>query len=262
MMNLSQAIWIETLKARRSKMPLLTALAFMLAPFAGGFFIFIMKDPELARRMGVISMKAQIVAGAADWPTFLSILVQAVAIGGFILFSLIASWVFGREYADHTVSDLLALPTPRTAIILAKFILFALWSAALVLLITLVGLVVGWLLALPPVPAEIYWQGIIVIAITTFLTILLIPPIAFFASAGRGYLPPMAAAILALILAQLLAAAGWGDYFPWSIPALYSGMAGPDYAEIGWISFLIVLLTGLAGLIATLAWWQMADQTN
>ena len=48
----------------------------------------------------------------------------------------------------------------------------------------------------------------------------------------------------------------------WSIPALYSGMAGPDYAELGWISFLIVLITGLAGLIATLAWWQMADQTN
>jgi hypothetical protein len=39
-------------------------------------------------------------------------------------------------------------------------------------------------------------------------------------------------------------------------------MAGPGYAQIGWISFLIVLLTGLTGLIATLAWWQMSDQTN
>ena len=71
MNNLRQAIRVELLKARRSKMPLLTTLAFMMAPFAGGFFIFIMKDPELARRMGVISMKAQIVAGSADWPTFL-----------------------------------------------------------------------------------------------------------------------------------------------------------------------------------------------
>ena len=69
MNNLSHAIWVETLKARRSKMPPLTALAFMLAPFAGGFFMFIMKDPELARRLGIISLKAQIVAGSADWPT-------------------------------------------------------------------------------------------------------------------------------------------------------------------------------------------------
>jgi ABC-type transport system involved in multi-copper enzyme maturation permease subunit len=192
----------------------------------------------------------------------LSILVQAIAIGGFILFSLIASWIFGREYADHTISDLLALPTPRPAVVLAKFILLAFWSAILVLLITVVGLGVGLLLALPPVTAEIYGQGLELIAITTLLTILLIPPIAFFASAGRGYLPPMAAAILALILSQILAAAGWGDYFPWSIPAIYAGMAGPDYTVAGWTSFLIVFLTGLAGLLATVAWWQMADQAG
>ena len=60
----------------------------------------------------------------------------------------------------------------------------------------------------------------------------------------------------------MIAAAGWGEYFPWSIPALYSGIAGPDYADIGWTSFLIVLLTGITGLLATLAWWQMADQTD
>ena len=262
MSNLRQAIWVELLKARRSKMPLLTALAFMLAPFAGGFFMFIMKDPELARNLGIISMKAQIIAGSADWPTYLNILAQSIAIGGIILFSMIASWVFGREYADHTISDVLALPTPRSAVVLAKLLLIMLWSAALVLFIYLVGLAVAMLITLPPVSAELFWQGTSSIAVSAFLTILLVPPIAFFASAGRGYLPPMGAAILFVILAQVIAAAGWGEYFPWSIPALDSGMAGPDYADIGWTSFLIVLLTGITGLLATLAWWQMADQTD
>jgi ABC-2 type transport system permease protein len=262
MNNLSQAFWVETVKARRSKMPLLTALAFMMAPFAGGFFMFIMKEPELARNLGVISMKAQIVAGSADWPTFLNILAQAVAIGGIILFSLIASWVFGREYADHTISDMLALPTPRTAIVLAKFVLVMLWSVTLALFIYLVGLGVAMIVNLPPVTAELFWQGTISIAISACLTILLVTPIAFFASAGRSYLPPMGAAILFVVLAQIIAAAGWGEYFPWSIPALFAGMAGPDYAVTGWVSFLIVLLTGFIGLIATLIWWQMADQTD
>lgn len=262
MNNLNQALWVELLKARRSKMPLLTALAFALAPFAGGFFMFIMKEPELARNLGVISMKAQIVARSADWPTFLNILAQAIAIGGIILFSLIASWVFGREYADHTISDLLALPTPRSGIVLAKFILVMLWSAALALFIYLVGLGVALLVGLPPVTAELFWQGTTSIAISACLTILLVTPIAFFASAGRGYLPPMGAAILFVVLAQIIAAAGWGEYFPWSIPALFSGLAGEGYADLGSISFLIVLLTSIGGLIATLAWWQMADQTD
>ena len=262
MSNIRQAIWVELLKARRSKMPLLTVLAFSLAPLAGGFFMFIMKDPELARRMGVISLKAQIVAGSADWFTFLGIMTQAVAIGGIILFSLITSWVFGREYADHTISDLLALPTPRSTVVLAKFFVIVLWSAVLTLVIYLIGLGVGTAVVLPVAPTEIFWQGTVTMAITACLTIVLVTPIAFFASAGRGYLPPMGAAIMAVVLAQVVAAAGWGEYFPWSIPALYSGMAGPAYANLGVVSYLIVLFMSLAGLMATLAWWEVADQTQ
>jgi ABC-2 type transport system permease protein len=224
--------------------------------------MWVLKDPELARRMGVISLKAQVVARAADWLTYMGVLAQAVAIGGIILFSLIASWVFGREWADHTISDLLALPTQRSGVVLAKFLLVMAWSAVLTAVIFLIGLGVGALVGLPEAPAGLFRQSAITLAGTAGLTILLVTPIAFAASAGRGYLPPMGAAILALILAQLVAAAGWGEYFPWSIPALYSGMAGPDYADLGAASFLIVFLASLAGFAATFAWWERADQAG
>jgi len=59
--------------------------------------------------------------------------------------------VFGREYADHTIKDLLALPTARTAIALAKFILIMLWAVVLTLITFLIGLGVGSAIALPPV---------------------------------------------------------------------------------------------------------------
>lgn len=261
MNNITQAIWVELLKARRSRMPVLTALGFSLAPFAGGFFMIVMKDPEMARRLGMISAKAQIIAGSADWPTYLGVLSQATAIGGIILFSFVSSWVFGREYSDETVTDLLALPTPRYSIVLAKFALVVLWSLALTVFIYLVGLAVGAAVALPSMPAAAFQQGTITMAITACLTITLAAPIAFAASAGRGYLPPMGAAILAVILAQLVAAAGWGEYFPWSVPALRAGMAGPEYANLGLVSYALVLLTGLAGLGATFVWWEFADQT-
>ncbi|MFN2142150.1 MAG: ABC transporter permease [Candidatus Promineifilaceae bacterium] len=262
MNNLAQATWVELLKARRSRMPLITLLAFSLAPLAGGFFMWVLKDPEIARRMGMISLKAQIVAGSADWPTYLGVLAQAVAIGGIILFSLITSWVFGREWADHTINDLLALPTGRPAIVLAKFLLVVFWSAMLTFFIFLIGLGVGALTGLPQAPATLFQESAVRLAMTTGLTILLVTPIAFAASAGRGYLPPMGVAIMAVILAQLVAAAGWGDYFPWSIPALYSGVAGPAYGEVGTVSFLIVFLASLAGFVATFAWWEWADQAG
>jgi ABC-2 type transport system permease protein len=260
MSNISQAIWVELLKARRSKMPLLTALAFSLAPFAGGFFMIVMKDPDLARRLGLLSVKAQIVAGSADWPTYLGFLAQAIAVGGIIVFGFVGSWVFGREYSDHTIKDLLALPTPRYVMVLAKFILVTLWSGVLTAVIWLIGLGVGAAVTLPPASAEILWQGSITIAITACLTIALVTPITFFASAGHGYLPPLGAAILALVLAQVIAAAGWGEYFPWSVPALYAGITGPEYPHLGTISYLIVILASLIGMIGTFAWWELADQ--
>ena len=262
MTNFRQALWVELLKARRSRMPLLTALGFALAPLAGGFFMIVLKDPALARRMGMISAKAQIVAGSADWPTYLSLLAQATALGGFMLFSLIAAWVFGREYSDHTIKDLLALPTPRRSIVLAKFVVFALWALLLTLEVYLLGLLVGMLVGLPPASAAVMIEGSVTLAGTAALTILIASPVAFFAGVGRGYLAPMGAAILLLILAQVVAAAGWGEYFPWAIPALHAGMAGPELGQMGPVSYALVLTTALAGIAATLVWWEWADQTD
>jgi ABC-2 type transport system permease protein len=257
MNNLVQAIWVELFKARRSKVPLLTGLGFLLVPLVSGLFMVILKDPEFARQVGLISAKAQLMAGVADWPTYLELLTQAVAIGGLILFSLIGSWVFGREFSDRTVKDLLALPTSRSAIVSAKFVVIATWSAALVLMISLVGMVIGLAVALPEVPTQVILHGGVTLAITAGLTIASVTPIIFFASAGHGYLPPMGVAILAIFLAQIVAIAGWGEYFLWSIPALYS-----QGANLGAASYVIVILLGLIGIAATFLWWEVADQTH
>jgi ABC-2 type transport system permease protein len=256
MNNLNQAIWVEILKFRHSKVPLLTGLGFLLVPLVGGFFMVILQDPEFAKQVGLISAKAQLMAGVADWPTFLELLSQATAIGGLILFSLIGSWIFGREFSDRTVKDLLALPTSRSTIVSAKFVVIAVWSIVLITMIYLVGLGVGIAVNLPQVPSQVIAQGSITLAITAVLTIATVMPIIFFASAGHGYLPPLGVAILAIFLAQIIAVAGWGEYFPWSIPALYS-----QGADFGMVSFVIVILTGIVGIAATFIWWERADQT-
>jgi ABC-2 type transport system permease protein len=257
MNNLSQVIWVETLKFRRSKMPLLTMLGFLMVPFMGGFFMIILKDPEFARRVGLISAKAQLMAGAADWPSFLNLLAQAVAIGGIILFGFIGSWVFGREYSDHTIKDLLALPTSRSTIVLAKFVVVMGWSAVVTAVITLIGFGVGTAVGLPQVSSGILQQGAVTILVSAVLTITLVTPIAFFASAGHGYLLPLGAMILVIFLAQIVAFIGYGEYFPWSIPALYA-----QGSPIGPASYLIVILTGIAGIVGTFLWWELADQTK
>ena len=120
--NLRAALWAETLKARRARMPRLTLAGFALVPLMGALFMKILLDPTWAARFGALTTKAQFSAAHGDWPTYFGLLTQALAVGGSIIFSLVVIWLFGREYSDHTAKDLLALPTPRAAIVTAKLL--------------------------------------------------------------------------------------------------------------------------------------------
>src|SRR5512138_3455408 len=143
------ALWAEDLKARRARVPLIAGLAFLLLPAAGGFFMIILKDPEAARSMGLISTKAQLTAGAADWPAYLGLLAQGTAAGGAVVFSIVTTWVFGREFSDHTAKELLATPTPRGMIVAAKFVVIAAWCLVLTVLMLGLGLIVATLVDIP-----------------------------------------------------------------------------------------------------------------
>lgn len=247
---------------RRSRVPFFTAIGFSVAPLVGGLFMIILKDPERARSMGLISAKAQLMAGVADWPSFFNILSQAVAVGGAILFSIFTAWIFGREFSDRTVKELLALPTSREAIVAAKFIVIAAWTFILSVWVFLFGLVVGKLVVIPGWSQQLLHSASVDILGTALLVILLLPFVAFSASIGRGYLPPFGWTILTVVLAQIAVATGWGDWFPWSVPALFSGAVGLRVEFLGIHSYVIIILACLIGLAATFYWWRNADQTR
>jgi ABC-2 type transport system permease protein len=255
---LSDMIWIELRKAWRSRMPLGTALASLFMPLGIGFLIFVSRNPQVSQKLGLISAKADLVKySATDWPAYLALFGMIIAAGGFLLFTMITSWVFGREFNDGTVKDMLAVPVPRSSILLAKYIVVALWSAALTLLILSGGLVTGLLMNLPYGSLSVLFHGGAVMAASAGLAIVVTLPFAFFASAGRGYLVPIGVALLTLMMTQLAALIGRGEYFPWAIPGLYA-QATPLTA----VSYVIVIATGLLGMLVTDWWWMNADQSR
>jgi len=256
------AFWAEALKARRSRITLLTAAGFMLLPLAGGLFMLILKNPAQAQNWGLISTKAQLMVGVADWPAYFGMLLQGTAMGGAILFALITSWVFGREFSDHTAKELMALPTSRATIVTAKFVLLAIWSLALTLLVIVVGLGVGWAVDIPGWSPELGWASVHSIFSIAFFTFFLMPFVALVASWGRGYLPPMGWTILSLVSANIAVILGWGDWFPWAIPVMLSSMVKSQAGAAELHSYMIISLAFLAGLAATVAWWQRADQVR
>lgn len=258
MTMLGAAFAAEWLKIRKSKMIWMTLLGFTVATLMCAFLMFILLDPQFAHRHGLLSAKAQL-QGSADWPAYFGMLAQVVAIGGIVLFGFVASWVFGREFSDRTAKDLLALPVSRTTIVLAKFIAILLWCAILSALVVALGLLAGWLIGLPGWAAGHAADGIYRVLQAALLTSLLSTPVALAASWGRGYLPPMGIVVLVIFASQIISIIGYGAYFPWSVPAIVSGAAGPEHADVGVVSYVLVATASLIGFIGTIGWWRYAD---
>ncbi|MEJ2598524.1 MAG: ABC transporter permease [Anaerolineales bacterium] len=259
MHDLSDMIWIEWRKALRSRMPLWTALASLFMPFGIAFLIFVSKNPEISKKLGLISAKADLIAySATDWSTYMNFFGQLIAAGGFLFFILVISWVFGREFADGTLKDMLAVPVRRSSILLAKFVLVAIWSVALTLVIIIAGLAMGALIRLPGGSLDVVLQGSRLVLASALLAIVVVMPFAFFASVGRGYLLPVGLALLTLMATNLVAIIGYGEYFPWAIPGLYA----QGKTALSPASYWIVFLTALVGMVATYLWWKFADQSR
>ena len=259
---LRAAVWTEMLKARHSRVPWGVAVGFSLAPLVMGLFMVILKDPERARSLGLLGAKAQLTAGTADWPTFLNMLGQAIAVGGAILFAFLTAWVFGREFADRTVRGLLANPTPRRTIVLAKAWVIVIWGLAISAWVIALGLTIGALIGLPGWSAADAGATVAAIALAAVLTILLQTGAAFFAGIGRGYIAPLAWTVAVIVVSQVLTVLGWGAWFPWSVPALLAGAGGTSVEPVAPAGVLVVVAVAAAGLAATIVWWDRADQTG
>jgi ABC-2 type transport system permease protein len=189
----------------------------------------------------------------------------SASVGGLIIFGFIFVWIFGREFSDKTVYDMLSLPTSRLTIVVAKMITAAFWSLALMVLGFVLMLGVGTIIQLPEWSASTILHGLMLLLGTGLLTVLSCISFALVASVARGYLPALGGIFLALILGQVISQLGYSQYFPWTIPMLYSGAAealtGKAVTSLGPASYILVGVVSVLSLVATGAWWRYADQT-
>lgn len=261
MKSLRATFVVECMKLRRSKILWITILFFTFIPFMMSLMFFVQKHPELAAKLGMIGTKATIIRlGKADWSSYLGFLTQVMATVGLMGFGFVTSWVFGREFADHTVKDILALPVKRSFIVISKFIVVAIWCVLLILIFWFFGFIFGKIIDISGWTSDSIIQYSITYTKTSLLTILLCTPVAFLASYGRGYLLPMGFVILTLLMANFTGLVGLGPYFPWAIPGLLSVPAGTEGLQLVFGSYLILVFTSILGYAGTIAWWRFADQ--
>ena len=245
----------EWLKIRKAKIFIISIAAMCLLPLVCGLFLIILMHPGSSAN-GILSQKAQML-GAADWASYLNMLNEMMSVGGILIFGFITAWTFGREYSDRTAKDLFALPIPRGMIVWAKYIALAAWCILLTVISLLVSVVLGLIIGPSGFSFAALLNGSGIFVVSALLTILLITPVSFFASFGKGYLSPLGFIIFTILLGQLGEMLGIGAYCPWDMPAIYAGVAKDAVSAAGYILFIVLVVLG-AG--ATLASWRYADQ--
>ena len=248
---------VEVRKATRSRIPAVTLAVFTVVPAVGALFMFILANPDRARRVGLLNQKAQLSGFSADWSGMLSFATQAVAVGSLMLFAFIATWLFGREFADGTARYLMALPISRTTIVAAKLTLLTAWAALLTLWLVAVTFLLGWVMGLPGWTAATGVAGV------------------------RDILTSAALMIPAILPIATSPAAPAATCHPWPQPSAWSSSprSGPSSAGAptclgpfppsppGWprtsslnpASIAITLACGALGAAATIHWWRSPD---
>jgi len=257
MKNLTAALWTENLKIRKSKVFWLSMVFFVFVSFMMGLIVFVQQHPDIAEKMGMIGTKASLLKfGEPNWKNYFMLLSQGISGIGIVGFGFITTWVFGREYSENTIKDIISLPVSRTSVVIAKIMIIVIWSVLLSGIFIVFGLIFGYMAGISGWTSEIFSEFASRYIAISGLTIMLCTPVAFFASYSRGFLLPIGIIILTMIMANFTGLVGLGPYFPWSIPG--SLCVAPFHIDP--VSYIILILTSFLGLAGTLAWWQFADQ--
>jgi ABC-2 type transport system permease protein len=203
----------------------------------------------------MLALVTYINAVDTGWEPYLRDLLGSITALLVIGFSFTACWVFGREYTDKTISELLVKPVSKLYVVLSKFIVIFLWDVLLAFFMFAVVFFMGILIGLNGGTGLLIMNSFLAFMATSLLIMVVSTISALLANVSKGYLAPIGFAFLIVIISNVVAQAGLAAYFPWTIPALFI-----SNVPLGFASIAILAITGITGFIGTVAWWRFAEQ--
>lgn len=258
----TQVLTTEFLKLRHSKVTWATLGGLSMGPLGIALFMWIVREPGRAAQLGLLGTKANLSGIEATWPSFAYMLTMIVGVGGMLLLAFVVAYLFGREYADGTAKNLLALPVARHWFVLAKLVVAAAWWLVLVAAVLAEAFALGLALGLPGFSAGIAMQAVANSVLAAAISFLLVPMVAWITVLGRGYMPPLAFALATMALGDVFTHTGWAEWFPWSIVPALIGMVGKPVGTLPAGSYVVLAATFAAGIAATIAQVRLADNVQ
>ena len=180
---------------------------------------------------------------------------------GIMLFALIATYLFNREFEEKTVKNLLTIPVGRVQLVLSKLIVLFLWIEAIMIFSYLLLIILGYIGGFQGLNIAMVFNFLKKYLFTGFLLYLLTPIISFITLMFRSYVPSIAFSIFFtvgnLIIIQ---SSKYVRFYPWGIPILFTtDNYQPEYSFM--LSWVIILGFFFVSLAANLIYFYKTDIT-
>ena len=234
-------IEMEFLKLKRSKIFLLSLLGAILPPLL--MFIAVTSFDE----------------GNTFEMLFTNVNMYMSAMFAVLIFAIIISYLFGREYNEHTLKTMLTIPVSRGKFLASKYMMFLMWVVILTMVTSFSTLVFGFIAGLDGFSLKLFIDSFAQLLFANVLLFLTFSPFVFISLVVTNMVPAMVGGAGLSLVNLMVYGQNWAPFVPWVCPYLIASGEIAEYSTSVAVSYGIILATFLIGLAISHIYFTRTD---
>jgi ABC-2 type transport system permease protein/bacitracin transport system permease protein len=181
------------------------------------------------------------------------------ALFAILLFSIIISYLFGREYNEHTLKTMLTVPISRGKFLISKYVMFLIWILILTVVTSLSTLAFGFMAGLTGFTLQLFINSFAELLFANILLFLTFSPFVFISLFITNMVPAMVGGASLTLVSLLVNGQSWAPYVPWACPYLISSGEIADYGVSLMIPYGVILVTFIIGIVVSYIYFTKKD---
>ncbi len=234
-------IEMEFLKLKRSNIFLLSIMGAILPPLLMFIATFAFDETQTFEML------------------FSSVNMYMSALFAILLFAIMISYLFGREYNEHTLKTMLTIPVSRGKFLMSKYIMFLAWILILTVVTSMSTMVFGFVAGLEGFSIKIVVDSFLELLFANVLLFLTFSPFVFVSLLITNMVPAMVGGAGLTLVNMLIYGQTWAPYVPWVCPYLIASGEIAEYSASVTVSYGIILATFVIGLIISYIYFTRTD---
>ena len=176
-----------------------------------------------------------------------------------LLFAIIISYLFGREYNEHTLKAMLTIPISRGKFLMAKYVMFLVWILILTVVTTLSTVIFGFIAGLEGFTLKLLVDSFAQLLFANVLLFLTFSPFVFISLFITNMVPAMVGGAGLTLVNMMIYGQTWAPYVPWVCPYLIASGEIAEFSASITVSYGVILATFVIGLLISYVYFTKKD---